>query len=120
MPFEAEDVDGILIVTAPFMELDASTADDFKQTLAPIVSGHAKVAVDLSGVRFMDSAGLGAILSVCKTVRAGNGRFCVFGLTEAVKALFDLVRVHRLFAVHEDRETAVRADDDEGEARGPS
>ena len=109
MAFKAEEVDGVLIISTPHMDLDASKAGEFKGTVARMVAGHPKVAIDLGKIGFMDSAGLGAILSVCKTVRAGGGQFSVFGLTEAVRALFYLVRVHRLFEVHEDKESAIRA-----------
>jgi anti-sigma B factor antagonist len=109
MAFKAEEVDGVLIISTPHMDLDASTADEFKRTVGLMVAGHQKVAVDLGEIGFMDSAGLGAIISLCKTVRSGGGEFRVFGLTEAVKSLFELVRVHRLFDVCADRESVLCA-----------
>ena len=109
MAFKAEEVDGVLIISTPQMDLDASKAGEFKGAVGLMVAGHPKVAIDLGEIGFMDSAGLGAIISVCKAVRAGGGQFRVFGLTEAVKSLFDLVRAHRLFEVFADRESALRA-----------
>jgi anti-sigma B factor antagonist len=107
MNLRTEDVNSILIVSVPTMDLDASKADEFKKSAGPLVQGHSRVIMDLSGIGFMDSAGLGAILSVFKKVRADGGQFRVFGLSEEVKALFELVRMQRLLEVYSDRETAI-------------
>ena len=107
--FQSEDIDGILMVSTPSTDLDASNAEEFKKGIVPVVNGYSRVIMDLSGIGFMDSAGLGAILSVYKKVREEGGQFRVFGLSKEVKALFDLVRMQRLFELCEDREWAIRA-----------
>lgn len=112
MQFQHEDIDGVFILVTPRMDLDASNADEFKKNAGPAIQGQSKVVMDLSGIGFMDSAGLGAILSVFKRVRADGGQFRVFGLSDEVKALFDLVRMQRLFEVYPDRESAVQASQD--------
>ncbi len=109
MQFHTETVNEVLVVETPAIDLDASNADDFKRQAATIVDGHRRVVMDMSNVGFMDSAGLGAVLGVFKKVRAEGGQFRVFGLSAEVKALFDLVRIQRLFDVCEDRESAVLA-----------
>lgn len=109
MKFESEEVDGVFVLIAPKMDLDASDAEEFKKGAAAEVQGHAKVAMDVSGIGFMDSAGLGAILSVYKKVRSNGGRFNLFGLSDEVTALFDLVRMRRLLDVYPDRESAIKA-----------
>lgn len=108
MQFQAEQSDGVQVITVPRMDLDASNADEFKRDAAPLVEGHPSVVLDFGGVGFMDSAGLGAVLSVYKKVRSEGGRFGVFGLSPEVSALFDLVRMRRLFDVYADKEAAIR------------
>lgn len=107
MRFSTENVDGILIISPPRTDLDANNADDFKKDVAPVVEGHRRVVMDLSPVGFMDSAGLGAMLSAFKAVRAEGGQFKIFGLSKEVKALFELVRMHRLFEIYDDKESAL-------------
>jgi len=109
MQIRRDDADGIVILSAPNMDLDASNADEFKKSVSPAVQGETKVIFDLSTIGFMDSAGLGAVLSVFKKVRADGGQFKVYGLSEEVKSLFELVRMQRLFEVYPDRESAIRA-----------
>lgn len=107
MQFDSETIDGILIVAPPKMDIDAGNADEFKKDAASAIQGHNNVIMDMSNINFMDSAGLGAMLSVFKKVRAEGGRFRIFGLVGEVKALFQLVRMQRLFEIHDDKETAV-------------
>lgn len=109
MQILSEEDRGVFIISLARMDLDANKAEDFKKSAAPVVQGHAKVIMDMRGIGFIDSAGLGAILSVFKKVRGDGGQFRVFGLSEEVKALFDLVRMQRLFDVYPDRESAIQA-----------
>ncbi|MHB0999185.1 MAG: STAS domain-containing protein [Armatimonadota bacterium] len=109
MEFKTEDADGILLISTSHMDLDASNADEFKKSAAVVVQGAKKVIMDLSNIGFMDSAGLGAILSIFKIVRVDGGQFWVFGLTDEVQDLFNLVRMQRLFGVFPDKESAINA-----------
>jgi anti-sigma B factor antagonist len=109
MNFQTEEVDGVLVVRTPDMDLDAGNAEEFKKNAAALIEGYTKVAMDLNGIGFMDSAGLGAILSVFKKVRANGGQFKLFGLSPEVSALFDLVRMQRLLDIYPDQESALAA-----------
>lgn len=109
MQFQTEEINDILVVTTPKIDIDANNAEEFKKSVAPVVERHQKVVMDLGGIGFMDSAGLGAILSVYKKVRADGGKFVVYGLNGEVQALFDLVRMHRLFIIQDDKESALQA-----------
>ncbi len=107
MRFETETVDNTLIVSPPEIDLDASNADEFKRDIVSTIGGYTKVVMDMKNVGFMDSAGLGAMLSAFKKIRAEGGQFRIYGLNKEVKTLFELVRMHRLFQVLENRETAL-------------
>lgn len=109
MHFSIENVDDILIVTPPKTDLDASNSDEFKRDIAQVVEGYHKVIMDLETISFMDSAGLGAMLSAFKKVRSEGGLFRIYGLSNEVKALFELVRMHRLFEIYTDRDSAINS-----------
>jgi anti-sigma B factor antagonist len=67
------------------------------------------VVLDLSQVRFVDSSGLGSILSCLRQMNAKGGELNLCGITKQVRALFDLVRMHRIFDIYDTRDEAVRA-----------
>lgn len=109
MRFNMENIDGVLVVSPPKIDLDANDADEFKKDIISVVEDNKKVILDLRPIGFMDSAGLGAVLSAFKKVRSGGGQFKIFGPSKEVKALFELVRMHRLFEIYEDRESAINS-----------
>jgi anti-sigma B factor antagonist len=47
-------------------------------------SGHAGVLVDLSGIEFLASVGIGTLVSVAKTVAKKGGRFAMYGAPDDV------------------------------------
>jgi len=99
----------VAIATVPVEELDASNAGDFKRDMAPILDGHPKVVLDLSRVRFVDSSGLGAFISCLRRLNARGGDLKLCGMSKTVRAVFELVRMHRVFDILGTKEDAARA-----------
>jgi anti-sigma B factor antagonist len=65
--------------------------------------------LDLSQVEYVDSAGLGGIVSTLKQLRADGGDIKVCGLQKSVRALFELVRMHKLLDVCNTREEGIKS-----------
>jgi anti-sigma B factor antagonist len=87
----------ITVVRLAGDRLDAAAALAVKQELIDLIdAGHSVLAVDLTQVNFIDSSGLGALISALKRVPP-QGDMVVFGLTPAVAALFELTRMNRVF-----------------------
>ncbi|HYA17949.1 MAG TPA: STAS domain-containing protein [Bryobacteraceae bacterium] len=109
MDITVENVDSVAIALVPVDELDASNAGEFKRDMAPILAAHSKLALDLSQMRFIDSSGLGAMLSCLRQLSAKGGDLKLCGMSKQVRALFELVRMHRIFDICGTKEEAVRA-----------
>jgi anti-sigma B factor antagonist len=78
--------------------LDAVTAPEIRPTLDALVAeGRKKITVDLSSLRLIDSSGVGAIVSLFKRVRAGGGEVRITGLRDQPLAIFQLLRLDRVF-----------------------
>ena len=54
------------------------------------------VLIDLQDVTFMDSSGLGALLSAFKTVRSAGGKLYICSVNDQVRMLFELTRMDRV------------------------
>ena len=79
--------------------LDAVTAPEIRPTLEALVAEQRRrVVVDLSGLRLIDSSGVGAVVSLYKRVRAHGGTVSVVGLRDQPLAIFKLLRLDRVFA----------------------
>ncbi len=99
----------LAVADVPMDELDASNADEFKRDIAPLLEANAKLVLDLSRLRFVDSSGLGAFLFCHRKLSAKGGQLKLSGMSKQVRAIFELVRMHRVFDIHRTKEEAVRA-----------
>ena len=109
MELAFEKMDDVTVVILPGEELDASNAKEFKGNVAPLLQPQAKVVLDLSQLRFVDSSGLGSILSCLRQLSTTGGDLKLCGMSQRVRGLFELVRMHRIFDIYPTRDEAVRA-----------
>jgi anti-sigma B factor antagonist len=104
-----EKIGEVTIVVLPGEQLDASNAKEFKRDMAPLLEPCRKVVFDLAELRFVDSSGLGAILSSLRQLNARGGDLKLCGMSKPVRALFELVRMHKIFEIHGTKDEALRA-----------
>ena len=79
--------------------LDAMSTPELRPVIDAIVSDkRVKVDVQLSGLRLIDSSGVGAIVSLYKRMRAQGGVVSVKGLRDQPLAIFRLLRLDRVLA----------------------
>lgn len=98
-----------VIVAIKSENLDAGNAKAFKDALQPILDAHPSVLLDMGTLTFVDSSGLGALLSCLRTMNNKNGQLKLFAMAKPVQALFELVRMHRIFSIHANRDEAIAA-----------
>lgn len=88
-----------LIVTM-ISELSATTAAEFKARLrAAFVPGLLNIDVSLAGLSFIDSSGLGALISANRLAVERGGRFRVLSPTPPVLQVLELTRMHRILEI---------------------
>ena len=109
MDLATRKVGDVTIVVLPGEQLDASNAKEFKRDVAPLLESCQKVIFDLAELRFVDSSGLGAILSCLRQLNAKGGELKLCAMSKPVRALFELVRMHKIFDIYGTKEDALRA-----------
>ena len=83
-------------------ELDMATSPQLRQILLRLVeAGDRQVVVDLAGVSFMDSSGLGALVEAYKALRAVDGRLALAAVQPAVRNVLTVTSVDRVIALHD-------------------
>lgn len=87
--------------------LDAGNAPEFKDAIHPYLEDHKLVIIDMRKLAFLDSSGLGAMLSCLRTMNNKQGVLNLIGLTEPIRALFELVRMHRIFSIYNSLDEAL-------------
>ncbi len=109
MEIQVDTINEVAVAVMPMEELDASNVGEFKSAIAPALEAHAELILDLSRLRFVDSSGLGAILSCLRQLTARGGDLKLCGMTKQVRAVFELVRMHRIFDIYATQGEALHA-----------
>jgi anti-sigma B factor antagonist len=95
-------------VLAPTVKrLDATVAPAFRQAALQVVEqGDTRFVLDLASVEFLDSSGLGAMVSLLKAI-GSRGTLAVCNVRGAVLSLFQLTRMDKVFLILPDRQQAI-------------
>jgi len=109
MDFVLQQIGDVKVATVPVAELDAGNAADFKRDIAPLLETSSKLVIDLSRLRFVDSSGLGAFISCLRKLNAKGGDLKLSGMSKQVRAVFELVRMHRVFEIFDTTAEAAAA-----------
>ena len=109
MQTTVERVDDVIVVILPGESLDASNAKEFKEGMTPLLSAQSKVVFDLQQVQFVDSSGLGGLLSCLRQLTAVGGELKLCGMAQPVRDLFALVRMDRIFDIFNTKADAIGA-----------
>lgn len=95
---ERQDGD-VLIVKPAEQALDAYAAAGFREHMATCIQqGRRTIVLDLAMVNFLDSTGLGAIVSSLKRLD-GDGIMVICNVGEMVMDVFRLTRMDRVFPI---------------------
>ncbi|MBW4492073.1 MAG: STAS domain-containing protein [Oscillatoria princeps RMCB-10] len=87
-------------IVQPSGILDKNKALQFQRQISDVVDEGANIVlVDFQDVTFMDSSGLGALVSALKTVRAANGKLAVCSINHQIRILFEIACVDTLIEI---------------------
>lgn len=101
-----------LILTVAEERIDAHNSIELKEVLQKMIEqGEINIVVKLSQVRFIDSSGLGALLSGFKNVAARSGRLVLSNIQSQVLSMFELTRLNRVFEIYTDIDEIWRDDE---------
>ncbi len=88
-------------------ELDMSNANEFKNELIDefVSKGKVAIALDLSNLEYIDSSGLGVIVSVHKRCKLNGGRLAICGMNDTLNRLFKLTSLDKALNIYPDLQT---------------
>ncbi|MBN1865443.1 MAG: STAS domain-containing protein [Victivallales bacterium] len=87
--------------------LDSSNADKFKSEIENYINGGGTaLVIDFNKTRFIDSIGLGALVSILKLTNQKATKVALCALSTQVRQIFELTRLYRLFDIYDTRDEA--------------
>lgn len=91
-------------------EVDLSSAPRLRQELVELATSEQRRAVvDLEGVEFLDSTGLGVLVSGLKRFRTRDGDLLLVCTQSRVLKVFEITGLTKVFSIHETLDEAVAA-----------
>jgi len=90
-------------------EVDASSSIQLDNTIKSAFESEQKIMVDLARLEYISSAGLGVFVSHLEEIHAKNIELVLFGLSEAVYQVFNLLGLPQLLKIVPTKEEAINA-----------
>jgi anti-sigma B factor antagonist len=110
MNLKTETNGGIVVLSVREERLDAHNSDELKLEVNRLFeSGTKNLLVDLKEVRFIDSSGLGVLVSGFKNASTHTGSIKLCSLQTQVRSMFELTRLHRVFDIYQTIDEALES-----------
>ena len=89
-------------------EIDLATQGQLRALLNDlVVAGQVNLVLDLTGVTFLDSTGLGALIGTRRRVHAFHGSLGLVIPDESVMKVFTITGLEKVFAIHRTLDAAL-------------
>jgi anti-sigma B factor antagonist len=106
MILKTETIGEVVVAKVGISQLDIQTTEEFREEVASLASNR-HLVLDLGAVEFIDSTGLGALLSLLRKLKLNSGDLRLTGIGAQVLSIFRLVRMNRVFEIYPSVEEAV-------------
>jgi len=70
--------------------------------------GHRRFVLNIAGVDYCDSSGLGQMISIWTSIRNKNGHMTILNPAKRVQRLFEITKLNAIFEIFEDERNAVK------------
>jgi anti-sigma B factor antagonist len=106
---DVSEVAGWTVVTV-HGEIDVATSPTMRERLIDLVNGGAtRLVLDLEAVDFLDSTGLGTIVSLLKRVRTHGGDLRLVCTEARIRRLFEITGLDKAVPLHASLDDAISA-----------
>ncbi len=110
MNIKTEKNGNVTVIFVHEERLDAHNSEELKLEMNSLFeSGTKDLLVDLKEVRFIDSSGLGVLVSGFKNASTRQGSLKLSALQTQVKSMFELTRLHRVFDIYQTVDEALES-----------
>ena len=88
-------------------KIDLANAGQLKTEVKTLLEGgKTRLHLDMQGVDFINSSGLGALVSIMKEIRVFKGRLTMSGLAPYVNEIFEITQLSHVFEIFDTVENA--------------
>lgn len=89
--------------------LDGIKGNQLRREISDMIANGVEIVlIDFKDVKFVDSSGLGALVSSMQMMRNANGKLFVCSISDQVRMLFELTKMNRIFQPFADQDDFTR------------
>lgn len=109
MNFDVEKHNDITVIGVEGQLIVGNRQELKQQVLEELENGSRKFLIDFANTGYIDSSGLGVLVSLSKKIREQSGELRLANLNEDLRTLFELTKLDTLFQISTSREEALGA-----------
>lgn len=107
MDISCENRDDIVVLSL-VGKIDIDSSPELKAKVLDLIEQDNKnIFIDFSGISFMNSSGLGALISIVKEARSREASLTIISPTTFIKSLFKLTQLDKIFTIYDSVEEAL-------------
>jgi anti-sigma B factor antagonist len=107
MSFDVKKQNGVTIIDVEGQLIVGNRQELKQKVLEELDGGGRKFLIDFSGTGYIDSSGLGVLVSLSKKIREQGGELRLANLNEDLRTLFELTKLDTLFHIAASRPEAL-------------
>mgnify|MGYP001214763373 CR=1 FL=1 len=109
MDIQRTDAGNVIIISLTG-RMDLNSGNQLKEEVKSVlVSGKTSIHLNLKNVEFVNSSGLGALVSIMKEVRIHRGRLTLSDMADYVREIFDITQLSHIFEIFPSEEEAMHS-----------
>jgi anti-sigma B factor antagonist len=107
MEISTREDDGVVVMNLSG-RLDLASGSQLKETIKQYLEkGCTSIHLNLGKVEFINSSGLGSMVSIMKEIRLCKGRFTMSDLASYVHEIFEITQLSHIFEIYPTEEEAL-------------
>ena len=107
MSFQVSQNAGVTLVEVEGQLIVGNRQELKQKVLEHLEGGDRKFVIDFSNTGYIDSSGLGVLVSLSKKIREQGGELRLSSLNEDLRTLFELTKLDTLFRIADTKEEAL-------------
>lgn len=107
MGFSVVKQDGVTVVDVEGQLIVGNRQELKQKMLEELEGGDRKFVIDFANTGYIDSSGLGVLVSLSKKIREQGGELRLSSLNEDLRTLFELTKLDTLFRIADSKEEAL-------------
>jgi anti-sigma B factor antagonist len=109
LKMESHTVEGVTVVTCHGRIVFGEEATELRETLKKLLASTRKLILNLSGVSYIDSGGLGTLVGVYSSARPSGADIKLTGLGQRLRDVLQITKLVTVFEVYDTEQQAIAA-----------